>query len=187
MFILLLIGLTILVQLNTFAIFIGACSLILVFIYPFMKRVTFWPQAFLGLTFNWGALLGWASVHEKIELPAFILYMAGFFWTLGYDTIYAHQDKIDDAYIGVKSTALKLGTNTKTGLIAFYSMTVILFIICGVLKNLNVIFFLGIFLVCLHFYWQVSTLNIDCPKNCAARFQSNQYCGWIIFVAISLA
>ena len=110
---LLLIGFAILIQFNFFSIVVGACSLILVFIYPFMKRITFWPQAILGLTFNWGALLGWSTVTGELSFTAVALYFAGFFWTLGYDTIYAHQDKTDDALIGVKSTALKFGHKTK--------------------------------------------------------------------------
>jgi len=108
----LLVGLLVLLQLNWFAIGVGAASLLLVFPYPFMKRITYWPQAWLGLTFNWGALVGWAAVRGDLTLAPVLLYIAGVFWTLGYDTIYAHQDKEDDILVGVKSTALALGENT---------------------------------------------------------------------------
>ena len=109
-----------LLQFNLFAVGLGASSLLLVAVYPFAKRVTYWPQAVLGLTFNWGALLGWAAVRGDLGWPAVVLYAAGLLWTLGYDTIYAHQDKEDDILIGVKSTALKLGAATKPWLWAFY-------------------------------------------------------------------
>ncbi len=114
------VGLVILLQLNRIAILLGAASLILVAIYPFMKRVTWWPQAWLGLTFNWGALLGFAARTGHLAWPAFVLYAACFFWTLGYDTIYAHQDKDDDALIGVKSTALLLNANSRAWIGFFY-------------------------------------------------------------------
>ncbi|MCG8440715.1 MAG: 4-hydroxybenzoate octaprenyltransferase, partial [Caulobacterales bacterium] len=123
----LLVGLLVLLQLNGFSIALGAASLVLVFVYPFMKRVTYWPQAFLGLTFNWGALIGWSAVTGSLAWPPLLLYLGGIAWTLGYDTIYAHQDKDDDAMIGVKSSALKLGRRTKPALVVFYGLAALLF------------------------------------------------------------
>ena len=125
-------GLAILLQLNLFAILLGAGSLLLVVVYPLMKRITYWPQAFLGLTFNYGALLGWAAVAGGIGWPAGLLYAGGIAWTLGYDTIYAHQDKEDDLLVGVKSSALALGPRTRPFLIAFYVVAVAGFAGAGV-------------------------------------------------------
>ena len=127
----LLAGLLVLIQLNGFAILLGLAALPLVFAYPFMKRFTYWPQAWLGLTFNWGALMGWAAVTGGLAWPPVLLYAAGLCWTLGYDTIYAHQDKEDDALIGVKSTALKLGARTRPWLAGFYGATVALLAAAG--------------------------------------------------------
>ena len=183
---LLLIGFAILIQFNFFSIVVGACSLILVFIYPFMKRITFWPQAILGLTFNWGALLGWSTVTGELSFTAVALYFAGFFWTLGYDTIYAHQDKTDDALIGVKSTALKFGHKTKPWLTIFYFLATCLFCICGIMEELSPIYYLGILAIGLHFSWQIFTLDIDCSNNCLARFKSNRECGFIMLLTLIL-
>ncbi|MEE8393943.1 MAG: 4-hydroxybenzoate octaprenyltransferase, partial [Rhodospirillales bacterium] len=129
-------GLLVLVQFNGFAIAVGACSLGLVAVYPFVKRFTYWPQAVLGLTFNWGALLGWAAVKGDLGVPALALYGAGVLWTLGYDTIYAHQDKEDDLLIGIKSTALRLGANTRPFLFAFYGGALALIAAAGLLAGL---------------------------------------------------
>ena len=126
-------GLLVLLQFNAFAVALGASSLLLVVVYPFAKRVTYWPQVVLGLTFNWGALLGWAAVRGDLGWPAVVLYAAGLLWTLGYDTIYAHQDKEDDILIGVKSTALKLGPATKPWLWAFYAGATVLLALVGAL------------------------------------------------------
>ena len=187
MIFLLLIGFFILIQFNNFAIFVGVTSLLLFFIYPFMKRITYWPQAFLGLTFNWGALLGWASVRGELDLTPFILYCAGFFWTLGYDTIYAHQDKNDDIRIGVKSTAIKFGAGTKKWLSCLFTISSILFVICGYLEKMNWIFFLGIAISATHLFWQIKTLDINCSKNCNTKFKSNRDYGIIIFIGIFLS
>ena len=125
----LLVGLVILLQFNWFTVWLGIASLALVFTYPLMKRITYWPQAFLGLTFNWGILMGWSAVFGSIGWPALLLYAGGVAWTLHYDTIYAHQDKEDDALIGVNSTALKFGTATKPWLCLF-SAIALLFSAC---------------------------------------------------------
>jgi 4-hydroxybenzoate polyprenyltransferase len=182
----LLIGLAVLIQLNRYAIGVGLCSLVLVFTYPFMKRITFWPQAWLGLTFNWGVLAGWAAARGRMDRPALLLYAAGFFWTLGYDTIYAHQDKEDDALAGVKSSALALGAATRPAVAVFYIATMALIVMAlepfapGRATRLALIAASG------HLLWQVSTLKIDDPANCLARFRSNRDFGFLILAAMAL-
>ena len=179
-----LIGLLVLLQFNIFAVGVGVASLVLVAIYPFTKRVTHWPQAVLGLTFNWGALLGWAAVRGDIGLPAVALYGAGIFWTLGYDTIYAHQDKEDDALLGVKSTALLLGVATRPWLIGFYGMTATLMAVTGYSSGLGWPFFTFLLLAATHLCWQSVRVNIDDPKDCLAKFKSNREFGFLIFIGI---
>src|SRR5690349_2337918 len=119
---LLLLALGVALLLGKAVLFWSMAALPLVVLYPLMKRITWWPQLFLGLTFNWGALVGWVAIRGQVELPAVLLYLGGVFWTLGYDTIYAHQDKADDQAAGIKSTALRLGKNTKPALIGFYTL-----------------------------------------------------------------
>jgi 4-hydroxybenzoate polyprenyltransferase len=149
-----------------------------------MKRITYWPQAVLGLAFNWGALLGWAAVRGDIAAPVGILYVAGVLWTLGYDTIYAHQDKEDDILIGVKSTALRFGKNTGNWLILFYSSTIGLLAFSGYLAELSWAFYVGLGLAAVHLGWQIITLDIDNVKSCLQRFKSNKNFGLMIFAAI---
>lgn len=181
------IGLAVLWQLNDFAILIGAGSLALAVAYPFMKRFTYWPQAWLGLTFNWGALLGWAAVTGGVGTPALLLYAAGIAWTLGYDTIYAHQDKEDDALAGVKSTALKLGKQTKAWLCFFYASALLFMGITGASVGIDWPFYASLGGVAIHFIWQVVTLDIDDPAGCLLRFKSNRYVGWILLIGIIAA
>ena len=183
----LLLGLSILLQFNAFTVALGASSLLLIVLYPFMKRITYWPQLFLGFTFNWGALLGWAAVKGELSAPAFVLYGAGIFWTLGYDTIYAHQDKKDDVLIGVKSTALKFGDGTKPWLVGFYSITVILLAATGLLANLAWPFYSGLTLAALHLAWQIKSVDIANSKNCLRRFKSNRDFGLILLAGIIAA
>ena len=184
---LLLLGLVILLQLNGFAILLGAAALPLIAAYPFMKRITYWPQAWLGLTFNWGALLGWAAATGGLGPPALLLYAAGIAWTLGYDTIYAHQDKEDDALVGVKSSALKLGARTKPWLIAFYATAWLLMLAAGIAAGLAWPFYLGMAGVAAQLAWQVATLDIDDPAGCLVRFKSNRTTGWIFLAGIVAA
>ena len=184
MVLLLAVGLLVLLQFNTFAIAVGAASLILVAVYPFMKRITYWPQAWLGLTFNWGALLGWAAVRGDLAAPAIVLYAAGLFWTLGYDTIYAHQDKHDDALIGVKSTALKLGEQTRSWLLVFYGLAIALLALSGFLARLAWPFYAALVLAALHFGWQALSVMIDDQKDCLAKFKSNRDVGLILFAGL---
>ena len=180
----LFIGLLVLLQLNLFSIALGAASLLLVAGYPFMKRITYWPQAWLGLTFNWGALLGWAAVTGGLATPALLLYAAGIAWTLGYDTIYAHQDKEDDALVGVKSSALKLGAATKPWLIGFYTLAGLLMLAAGLTAGLAWPFVAAMAAVAAHFAWQVKTVDIDDPANCLVRFKSNRVVGWLLLAGI---
>jgi len=181
---LLLCGLAILLQFNLFAVYVGVSSLLVVAIYPFMKRITYWPQAVLGLAFNWGALLGWAAVRGDLGLAPGLLYMAGILWTLGYDTIYAHQDKEDDILIGVKSTALKFGAGTRTWLVGFYGGTIILIGLAGQASHLGPAFYVGLVGAAAHLVWQVTSLNIDAPRDCLAKFKSNRDFGLIVTAAI---
>ncbi len=183
----LLAGLAVLLQLNGFTIWLGVASLALVFTYPFMKRITYWPQAWLGLTFNWGALMGWAAVTGALAWPPVLLYLAGIAWTLGYDTIYAHQDKEDDALIGVKSTALKFGAGTKPWLAGFYGATLLLMLAAGLAAGLGWPYLLALAGVALHFAWQVATLDLDDSASCLGRFRSNRFVGWILLAGIVAA
>lgn len=180
----LLVGLAILMQLNNFAIAVGVASLLLVFPYPFMKRITYWPQAWLGLTFNWGALLGWAAVKGHMGLPALLLYAAGPLWTLGYDTIYAHQDKEDDVLIGVKSTALRLGDDTVAWLWLFYPGALALIGAAGWAAGLGWAFWPGLALAGAHLLWQIRTVDIHDGADCLAKFKSNRHFGWLVLAAI---
>lgn len=183
---LLSLGLLILLQLPTKVILLGAASLILVILYPFMKRITYWPQLFLGFTFNYGALLGYLTLHESLSLSAYCLYAAGIFWTLGYDTIYAHQDKKDDLLIGVKSTALLFKEKTIYYLVIFYTMTIFLILIAGFLEGKNYLFYILLNVASIHFIWQLSTFDIENIDNCNKKFTSNVQFGLIIFFAFYL-
>ncbi len=180
----LLAGLLVLLQLNSFTIWLGLASLFLVFTYPFMKRITYWPQAWLGLTFNWGALMGWAAVTGGLGPAPLLLYAAGIAWTLGYDTIYAHQDKEDDALVGVKSTALKLGRSTKAWLVLFYGLALAGMAGAGVAASAGWPFWAGLAAVAALFAWQAATLDIDDPLDCLSKFKSNRFVGWALLAAI---
>ncbi len=179
-----LLGLAVLLQFNLFAIVLGAASLVIVAVYPFMKRVTYWPQLFLGLAFNWGALLGWAAVSGSLSAAPVVLYVAGICWTLGYDTIYAHQDKEDDALIGLKSTALKFGDATPKWLSGFYTATIAGIWIAGYLAGGGLVFSLGMLAAAGHLAWQIAKLDIDNPDRCLTLFHSNRDFGFIVLAAI---
>jgi len=177
-------GLIVLLQFNPFAVKVGIASLALVAVYPFMKRITHWPQAVLGLTFNWGALLGWAAVRGDITAAPVALYAAGLLWTLGYDTIYAHQDKEDDLLVGVKSTALRLGQATKPWLVLFYGGTVALIGVAGYLAGLGVGFYAGLIIAAVQLGWQIAVLDINDARNCLGLFKSNRHFGWIVLISL---
>ena len=177
-------GVLVLVQFNTFAILVGAASLPFIFTYPFMKRVTYWPQLALGLIFNWGALLGWAAVQGELGPPALALYAAGIFWTLGYDTIYAHQDKADDVVIGLRSSALRLGEATRSWLFVFYGAAVALMALAGFLAALAWPFYVALALAAGQLAWQAARVNTDDARDCLAKFKSNRLYSWIVLGGI---
>jgi len=178
------VGLAVLLAFNGFAIALGAASLLLVAVYPFMKRITHWPQIVLGLTFNWGALLGWAAATGALGWPPVLLYAGGIAWTLGYDTIYAHQDKEDDALIGVGSTALKLGAATKVWLALFYGVAFAGMTAAGWAAGIGLPFYAVMAIAGGHFVWQTRLLDIDDPASCLAVFRSNRDLGAVVFTAI---
>ena len=185
MLLLLLVGLAVLLAFNRFAIAVGVASLALVFAYPLMKRVTFWPQLFLGLAFNWGALLGWAAVRGDLAPAAALLYAGRILWTLGYDTIYAHQDRIDDAAAGVKSSARALGSGSKPWLYAFYAGAAALLALAGREAGLGWPFFALLAIAGLQLGRQVARVDLGDPKNCLRRFKSNRLFGWLVLGAIA--
>ncbi len=180
----LLAGLLVLLQLHPTAIVLGFAALPLIFAYPFMKRFTYWPQAWLGLTFNWGALLGWAAMTGALAWPPALLYAAGICWTLGYDTIYAHQDKEDDALIGIKSSALKLGARTRPWVAVFYGLTVLLLTAAGLAAGLGWFYLSAVAAVAGQMAWQVAGLNIESAEDCLMRFKSNRLIGWILLAGL---
>lgn len=179
-----LIGLWVLVQFNLTAILTGLAALALVAAYPFMKRLTWWPQAWLGLTFNWGVLVGAAAISGTIPMSAVLVYLGGVFWTLGYDTIYAHQDREDDALVGVKSTARRLGEKSRLAIGIFYALTLALFAAALVLEGAPLIFIPLMLPAAIHFAWQVWRLDIHDGARCLTLFRANAITG--IYLAIPL-
>ena len=177
-------SLTILLQLNETCWLLGFLVLLLVFSYPAFKRFTYWPQFILGLTFNWGALMGWVSITGEIGVPSVLLYLAGIFWTLGYDTIYAHQDKEDDALIGVKSSALALENSTKPFIYTVYIITISGIFLIGWINGFSIPFYLFILIAFCQLIWQIRTVNLDKPRECLSKFKSNRLFGLLITFAI---
>jgi len=181
---LLIAGFLILLQFNLFTIVLGVSSLILVAIYPFMKRLTDWPQIVLGLAFKWGALLGWSAVAGSLALPSLALYAGCVLWTIGYDTIYAHQDKEDDQRVGLRSTALRLGAATPQWLVGFYGGAIVLWGGAAAAAGARFAFFSALAVAALQLAWQAATLKVDDPANCLARFKSNQLVGWLLLAGL---
>ena len=179
-----LVGLLILLMLNMTAVMLGAASLILVAGYPFMKRITWWPQAWLGLTFNWGAILGFAAQTGSVDTADLMLYAGLFFWTLGYDTIYAHQDKDDDALIGVKSTARLLGARSRDWILGFYAVAFTLILAAGFTEHAGWTFVFLMLAAGAHMLWQVQNLNIDDSAKCLKLFRANRETGALIALAL---
>ena len=177
-------SLTILLQLNETCWFLGSLVLLLVFSYPAFKRFTYWPQFILGLTFNWGALMGWAAINGQIGISSVILYLAGIFWTLGYDTIYAHQDKEDDALIGVKSSALALKNSTKLFIYIVYTITILGIFLIGWVNGFSISFYLFTLIAFWQLTWQIRTVDLDNPRECLSKFKSNRLFGFLITFAI---
>ncbi|XP_008216589.1 4-hydroxybenzoate polyprenyltransferase, mitochondrial [Nasonia vitripennis] len=180
-------GLLVLLQLNWYSIILGASSLGLVIIYPLMKRITYWPQLILGMTFNWGALLGWSAIQGSCDWSVCLpLYTAGICWTILYDTIYAHQDKIDDVLLGIKSTALKFGDKTKLYLASFGTTMISSLVVSGICADQTFPYYIAVGLVGSHLFHQLYTLDINDPSNCAKKFISNHKVGMILFAGIVL-
>jgi 4-hydroxybenzoate polyprenyltransferase len=181
-----LIGLAVLISFNGFAILLGIASLAIVAVYPFMKRITYWPQIVLGLAFSWGALMGWAAAFGNLAAPALLLYAGSISWVIGYDTIYAHQDREDDALIGIKSTALLFGPRTKPMLVLFYAVAVVLIGAAGYLAGAGWPFALGLALFAAHLGWQIVRLETGDSDNCLAVFKSDRDAGLILFAGLLL-
>jgi 4-hydroxybenzoate polyprenyltransferase len=178
------VGAAILFSFNRAAILLGIAVLALIATYPLMKRITWWPQLFLGLNFNWGVLLGWTAVTGALASPPALLYVGGIFWTLGYDTIYAHQDKEDDARIGVKSSALALGPRTRPFLHAVYAVSALLWGLAGAAARLGILFYVALAAAALQLMWQAARVDTDDPADCLAKFRSNRLVGWLLLAGI---
>jgi 4-hydroxybenzoate polyprenyltransferase len=178
------IGLAVLLQFNTFTIALAILSLPVVAAYPYAKRLTPFPQFVLGMVFSWGALAGWAAIKGSLGAPALILFAGGVLWTVGYDTIYAHQDKEDDALLGIGSTAIKFGEDTVSYVGVLYLSAVGLWLLAGALAGMHLIYYLALTLVFLQMSWQVSTLDINDPANCLRRFRSNRDVGIAVFLGL---
>ena len=179
-----LIGLAVLVQFNRFAIFTGIASLLIVAIYPFMKRITWWPQVVLGLAFSWGALMGFAAEFAHIGPVALVLYAGSIAWVIGYDTIYAHQDAEDDALIGIKSTALLFGDRTKPALAVFYGLSVVLIGLALWLAAAHWPAWIGLAAFAAHLAWQIRRLEIGNSPLCLRLFKSNRDAGLLLFAGL---
>src|SRR4051795_1163203 len=179
-----LIGLVVLLQFNRFAILTGIASLLIVAIYPFMKRITWWPQIVLGLAFSWGALMGFAVTLGQIDAAALALYAGSIAWVIGYDTIYAHQDTEDDALIGVKSTALLFGERTRPALMVFYGLAVALIGLALVLAGAGWMAWIGLAAFAVHLVSQIERLDIGHPKLCLRIFKSNRNAGLLLFAGL---
>jgi len=179
-----LVGLAVLLSFPPFAIAVGAASLLVVAIYPLMKRITDWPQLVLGFAFNWGALLGWAVLRGEIGWTAVALYAGGIAWTLVYDTIYAMQDQRDDAIVGVRSTARRFAGNPVLWLGAFAVVTVLMFALAIHLAGLAWPAWLGLAAAAAHLMWQIATLKRDAPADCLAKFQASRILGWLLLFGL---
>ena len=177
-------GLAVLLQFNGFAIVLGLCSLAVVAVYPFMKRITNWPQLVLGLAFSWGALMGWAVEFGDLDGPAIMLYLGSILWVIGYDTIYAHQDKEDDAIVGVHSTARLFGENTKIWLTVLYGFALMFFAVAFAASEAPMPALAGLVAAGAHMARQIYVLDIDNPAQCLRLFHSNKVVGWLIFLGL---
>ena len=179
-----LIGLLVLLQFNRFAVMTGIASLVIVAAYPFMKRITYWPQIVLGLAFSWGALMGFAVPLQRIDATALLLYAGSISWVIGYDTIYAHQDAEDDALIGVKSTARLFGARTREALMIFYGLAVVLIAAALWRGGVHWPAWLGLAAFAVHLGWQIRRLEISDPALCLRLFKSNRDAGLLLFAGL---
>ena len=183
--ILCLLALLVLLNFNKITIFLALASMPFAFTYPLMKRFTYWPQLFLGITFNYGLILGWTSVDENIDFVALIFYLGAIFWTLGYDTIYGYQDIKDDEIIGLKSTSIKFKNNPYKFLKICYSIFFLNLLIVGHLMNLNIFFYiLSILILIQMFYFQIKKLNIEDSHQCLKIFKSNNFLGFLVMISL---
>ncbi|MGQ0661379.1 MAG: 4-hydroxybenzoate octaprenyltransferase [Sphingosinicella sp.] len=178
-----LIGLVVLLQLERTAQIVALASLALVAAYPFMKRITWWPQAWLGLVFSWAVLVGWPAVTGRIEMPALLLYAGSIFWVIGYDTIYALQDREDDALVGVKSSARALGRHARTGVAICYALALLLWALAFRQVRVEWFALLALAPVALHLLWQVAALKPDDGADALVKFRSNRFAGFVMFLA----
>ncbi len=184
-FILCFCALLVLLNFNTITIVLALGSMPLAFTYPLMKRFTYWPQLFLGITFNYGLLLGWTSVNENLEIVPILFYIGAIFWTLGYDTIYGFQDIKDDEIIGLKSTSIKFKKDPIIFLLACYFILFLTIITLGILENFNIFYYAFSLIIGYHlFLYQLKSVNLDSPMNCLKIFKSNNFLGFLIFVQI---
>ncbi len=173
----------VLIQFNFFTIILALASMPLAFTYPLMKRFTYWPQLFLGVTFNYGLILGWTSIMSEISIVPIFFYIGAIFWTLGYDTIYGFQDIKDDEIIGVKSTSIKFKKNPKFFILLCYLFFIVILTYLGIVMNFNKIYFGGLVLIAIHlFIFQIKNLNINLSSNCLKIFKSNNFLGLLIFL-----
>jgi 4-hydroxybenzoate polyprenyltransferase len=180
-----LIALLVLLNFNTLTIVLALGSMPLAFSYPLMKRYTYWPQLFLGITFNYGLILGWASIIGEISIASIVFYLGAIFWTLGYDTIYGFQDIKDDEIIGVKSTSIKFKKNPKKFLLLCYLLFITSLIILGFLMNFNYLFYIFLLIPITHLlFFQVYKINFKNPKNCFEIFKSNNFLGLVMLINI---
>jgi len=181
--ILCVIAFLVLINFNKFTILMALISMPLAFTYPLMKRFTYWPQLFLGVTFNYGLVLAWISIKNDVSITPIIFYLGAIFWTLGYDTIYGYQDIKDDEIIGVKSTSIKFKNNPKKFILACYLIFIASLIAIGVLMKFNLNYFLFLIIPIFHLiFFQVYRLNVNDPNNCLVKFKSNNFLGLIIFI-----
>jgi 4-hydroxybenzoate polyprenyltransferase len=179
-----LVGLAVLLQFNRFAILTGIASLLIVAIYPFMKRITWWPQVVLGLAFSWGALMGFAAEFARIGIVAVVLYAGSIAWVIGYDTIYAHQDAEDDALIGIKSTARLFAERTRPALVLFYGLAVVLTGVALWLAAARLPAWIGLAAFATHLVWQIARLDIGNSALCLRLFKSNRDAGLLLFAGL---
>ncbi len=186
-FILCVLAFLVLINFNKFTILMALLSMPLAFTYPLMKRFTYWPQLFLGITFNYGLVLAWISLNNSLNLVPIIFYFGAIFWTLGYDTIYGYQDIKDDEIIGVKSTSIKFKNNPKIFISLCYSFFFISLILLGILMNYKIIYFISLIITFFHLMiYQVKNLNVENPNQCLQKFKSNNFLGLIVFLNILL-
>ena len=180
-----LFALLVLLNFNSFTIILALISMPLAFTYPLMKRFTYWPQLFLGITFNYGLILGWTSIYNQIDIVSVLFYIGAIFWTLGYDTIYGYQDIKDDEIIGLKSTSIKFKGKAKKFLFICYSLLIIFFLIGGLNMKFHFSYYVLMIIPFVHlFFYQIKIFNLNNPSSCLKAFKSNNFLGLIIYANI---